>query len=111
VSDLPPFHPLRLIRNTVKLFNNTYQPTTPTGPYGGFREEGDGGNDGGDTRSIFERSVSVARLVVDGINASIPPTVREKFEMLDHLHLRRFIDNFRARFNFESARIPHLHQD
>ena len=85
------------------------QPTL-TSLYGGLRKEG-ARNDREDTRSIFERSVSVAKLVVDGVNASIPPTVRETFGMLDRLHLRRFINNFRARFNFELTRAPHLHQD
>ena len=80
-------------------------------PYGGFDEEGDSRGDTEDTRSIFERSMSVAKLITDGINSSILPTVREKFGRFDRLHLRRLIDNFRARFDFEPTRTPHLHQD
>ena len=73
--------------------------------------EGCGGDDKEYTRSIFERSMSFARVLVDGIQASTPPNDQEKFGTFDRLHLREIVNKFRARFNLAPTRTPHLHQD
>jgi serine/threonine protein kinase len=89
----PFFTPSQLTCSTVHLFES------------GHGDE-NGGNDRETTGSILERSMSVARQVVDSIHASIPPTVRDKFGMFDRRYLRDFVDTFRTRFNFGSLRTP-----
>ena len=102
---LPPVPDLSAYSRTVHLFR-TREPLTPID-----RGEGGGRDDREDTRSIFERSMTFARVFVDGIQASIPPNVRERFGTFDRLHLREIVNNFRARFNLAPTRTPHLHQD
>ncbi|KAF9646448.1 kinase-like protein [Thelephora ganbajun] len=91
------------------LFSDGREQTTPQNP-------GGGGGYGQDTRSIFEhsvleRSISVARQFVGAIQVSIPPTVRERFGTFERFQIRRFLNNFRARFNFKPPRNRRLHQD
>jgi len=53
---------------------------------------------------MIEHSLHVASQVVNTVQASIPPAIREKFAGLERLQVRDFIDNFRARFNFDPPR-------
>lgn len=112
-SFIPPSHP-RLICGIDELFNDPYRPTTPTDLDGEDNEEGDGTGGRQDTRSIsersmLERSISVTRQVVSDIHASIPPAVRERFEIFNRRHLRKIVNNFGARFGF--SRTPRPYED
>ena len=109
MSDLPSSFLSRLNINAA-LFDNLGQPFLPTDPGGGGRGEGGGVYGRQDAGSILERSMTVAQQVVDGVQASIPPTVREKLRMLDRLPVRRFFDNVRAKLGFDSPDGPRPHQ-
>jgi len=91
------------------LFGGGRRQVTRNDPDGGG---GDGQQDTGSIldHPVLERSVLVARRVLDSVHASMPPTVQERFRMFEGLQIRRFIDNFRARFKPDPRRTPRPHR-
>lgn len=58
-----------------------------------------------------ERSIIIARQFVDGIQATVSPTVHRGLGMFERLPIPKFVADFRTRFNLRFARNPRLDRD